>query len=113
LSAPSSGGKDLLIQIHEGALLIYDTAQPAYLGKVSFNGRILIEAPNGGLSLLPELPESVRDNHFQNGKEHAALRGLAQALKDVLKLGLGYKKIVISDESEIRLEGDKILLPRA
>src|SRR3989338_4539727 len=113
LSAPSSGGKDLLIQIHEGALLIYDTAQPAYLGKVSFNGRILIEAPNGGLSLLPELPESVRDNHFQNGKEHAALRGLAQALKDVLKLGLGYKKIVISDEPEIRLEGDKILLPRA
>lgn len=112
LNAPASGGKDLLVQIHEGALLVYDTAQPAYLGKVSFNGRVVIEAPNGGLSLLPELPESVRDNHFQTGREHAALRGLAQSLKDVMRLGLGYKKIVISDEAGIRLEGDKILLPR-
>lgn len=112
VNAPASGGKDLLVQIHEGALLVYDTAQPAYLGKVSFNGRVVIEAPNGGLSLLPELPESVRDNHFQTGREHAALRGLAQSLKDVMKMGLGYKKIVISDEAGIRLEGDKILLPR-
>ncbi len=113
LTAPGLSGRHLLVEIHQGGLLLYDTEAPAYVAKVSFNAKVMIEPNSAGLSLLPELPESVRDNHFQTVKEHAALRILADRLKDTMKLGIGYKKIAISDEPEIRLEKDKIFLPRS
>ncbi|GEM_PF-3311038 len=112
LAAPALAGKELLVEIHQGTLHLYDTAAAAYAGNVSFNGKVVLERASVDLSLLPELPESVRDNHFQTVKEHAALRTLAANLADTMKLGFGYQKIVISEEHEIRLEKDKIFLPR-